>query len=335
MKYDIERKTTSTDAVPEALQGTRYWYDSKTTQNGEKVYYDSGTGTYAYWFDGFGFNITVKEDVGTFNPNYFYGSVQKIVISGAGLEDANGEYIYNNSTGRHEKDADFYIRLTSEWTLFDARNPSLIQEAYVCPLDGVFPDDNGWTAAIGYEPAPASDSERFGLVFHGYDDWSGEITSSQYTIADAWYRAETYAFESFREYAGNVEERECYRGYLPQDEFGDPTEADVWMLTSGGSDEFDIERLSGSNAAWCSLRTDARIESIWETRKDAMEFSGLVLAWLKENNNLTEQGNIEWCRLTDIPLEPELYVSKGLNPRLYWRMTIPLELIYKTENVFE
>jgi len=42
-------RTESTDAVPEALRGDNYWYDTRTDLNGEDVLYDNLTSTYAYW----------------------------------------------------------------------------------------------------------------------------------------------------------------------------------------------------------------------------------------------------------------------------------------------
>jgi len=343
MKYQIERKTTSTDAVPEGLQGTLYWYDTGTTQNGEAVYYDNATSTYAYWYDGSEWLISGVADVGGAPTDYFKLQDYPLTIEVSGIVGGSGTYEYSgteNGKGRWNN-GDFGIRWDVSWIgvpddswaiILDGGGPPAPPYGYIVD-SSTLPPKSGWTntgagaAALEYT-VPANQ-------YVGQGAWSGTITVGEYTIADAWYRAETICFESFRNYSGNEEERDCFRGYLPQNEFGDPTQANVWMMTSGGSAEFDIVRLAGDNASWCSLRTDARIDSIWDTRQKAMEFSGLVLAWLKENDNMTEQGNIEWCRLTDIPQEPEIYTSKGQIPKLYWNITIPLELIYKTENVFE
>ena len=163
-----------------------------------------------------------------------------------------------------------------------------------------------------------------------------ELVASQYVIADAWYRAESTAFESLREYVGCEEERDCFRGYMPIT--GDATDykyVNVWSFSSGGSGEYDAGRLSGESALWCSLRSDATIVGLFETRERAMKFSGLVMAWLKETDNLMETDNVEQCRLTDIPDEPEIYYTSGKIRKQYWRQTIELELIYRTENVFD
>ena len=197
---------------------------------------------------------------------------------------------------------------------------------------------NTTTALIG-DATPAAGTYTAPTLYGDYvDDDLNELTASQYTIGDAWYRAETTAFESLRNFLGCVEERECYRGYLPAS--GDTNTLksfNVWMLTSGNSGEFEIDRLAGDNALWCSLRADASIEGVFETRQRAMNFAGAVMAWLKETNNLAETGNVEQCRLLDVPDQPaeEFVPVDGKLIRRVWRQSINLELIYKTENVFD
>jgi hypothetical protein len=247
-RYDIERRTGSTDAVPSALQGDHYWYDTGTTENGEKVYYDNASKTYAYWNDGSDWLITIIADVATTPTDYF--------IDVAGTATGSGA-------------------------------------------------------------------------------WSGTITISALVLADAWYRAETTAFESLRNFTGCEENDDCFRGFLPvQGDSDDFKTANIWMMTSGSSGEFDSVRLTGDGALWCSLRSDARIESLWSSRSEAMKFAGLVEAWLRETNNLHETGNIAWCNMTDIPDEPEIYRTDGKIRKRYWQQTINLELVYQTETTF-
>ncbi len=62
--------STSSDAVPSALQGEVFWHDTETTENGEKVYYDP-TDTYAYWSDGSTWLISAVADVGGSPSSYF------------------------------------------------------------------------------------------------------------------------------------------------------------------------------------------------------------------------------------------------------------------------
>ena len=241
-KYAIEFKTESTDAVPAALQGTKYWYDTGTTENDEAVYYDNLTGLYAYWNDGTDWIVSAVADVGGTPTDYF-------------------------------------------------------------DLDG-------------------------------QGDWTGTITIGTNVIADAWYRAETTAFDSLKAFTGSVEGVDCFRGFLPVQ--GDDTDdllVNLWSFTSGGSD-FDIQRLYGSDALWCSMQANARIESLWETRQKAMEFAGLVQAWIKETGNLGQTEAVEWLTLSDLPPEPEIDRTSGINRQRIWRQTIELELTYKTETVF-
>jgi hypothetical protein len=65
-----------------------------------------------------------------------------------------------------------------------------------------------------------------------------------------------------------------------------------------------------------------------------MTFTGLVMAWLDETNNLAETGNVQWCALGAIPAEPEIYRTDGTNRQRYWRQTIDLELIYTTDSSY-
>lgn len=170
----------------------------------------------------------------------------------------------------------------------------------------------------------------------GTGDFSGTITIKSNVISDAWYRAETTAFESLAAFVGATEGRECFRGFLPvQGDSTDDLFVNVWQLTSGGSSAFEMDRLYGADANWCSMRTDARLESTWEEREDAMKFAGAVEAWLKSTNNLNEVGNVTWCTMLDLPAEPEIYRTDGKKNRArYWRQTVELEIVYKTESTY-
>lgn len=246
--YDFEYVTSSTNASPATLQGSTYWYDSGTTENGFPVYYDTSD-TYAY----------------------FYGPL-------------------------------------SVWLI---------------------------TAIADVGTTPTDRFEDAGSTLTGAGSWTGTITISTHTIADAWYRAETTAFSSLASFVGAEEGQECFRGFLPVRGDGDESLfINVWQMTSGGSGEFVIERTYGAEGNWCSLRADARIESEWESREMAMKFSGAVVAWLKASNNLNQVGNVTWCTLADVPGEPEVFRTTGKNRERYWRQTIDLELVYKTENIY-
>lgn len=203
-------------------------------------------------------------------------------------------------------------------------------------------DDSGgqWfntdSSLIG-DATAGNDKYQSPTLYGVYADASlNEIESKQYTLGDAWYRAETIVFESLRDYSGCTEERECYRGYLPV--FGEtqvPSKSNVWMLESGGSTNFDTDRLATDNALWCSIQTDATIESLWSTREKAMKFVGMVECWLKETNNMEETGNVTWCRMLDIPDSPAREIYGGdRDLKFFWRVIIPLEIVYATEYTY-
>lgn len=73
MATRFQKRMFSDDAVPTALLGYTYWYDTGTTEGGEAVYYDE-TDTYAYWYDGAGWVVSVVADVGGTPTNFFDGS---------------------------------------------------------------------------------------------------------------------------------------------------------------------------------------------------------------------------------------------------------------------
>ena len=163
-----------------------------------------------------------------------------------------------------------------------------------------------------------------------------EIKSTQYTLGDALYRAETTVFESLAAYTGCTEERECFRGYLPViDASQTPSRANVWMIDIGGTSNFDTDRLATDNALWCALQQNAEIEALWETREDALKFIGTVQCWLKETGNMKETDNITWCRMIEIPESPTREIYGGERDlKFFWRVIIPLEIVYRTEYVY-
>lgn len=197
-----------------------------------------------------------------------------------------------------------------------------------------------WIAAFGTLAPPPAMTDSFiktGLSsitgsYTGFEGWSGTLVLDEPVIGDAWYRAETAAFDSLVSFTGSTENDNCFRGFLPI--MGDGTDlkyVNVWQMTSGGSGTFDMERLSGESGNWCSLRTDLRIDSIWKSRQEAMEFSGAVLAWLRSTGNMAQIENVTWCFLSEIPSEPEEYLTDGRNRQRYWRQAVDLELVYATE----
>ena len=60
--YNFDFVTYADGAVPNALTGSTYWYNTEVEQNGETVYQDTSD-TFASWYDGAEWLITVVGDV--------------------------------------------------------------------------------------------------------------------------------------------------------------------------------------------------------------------------------------------------------------------------------
>ena len=91
-KRKIEFRTSASGVVPVALDGERYWYDAGDTANGEPVYYDNSTGTYARWYNGEYWFITSKTDVDNLQSDYFLLVPETIIGSGGDDSDTDGIY---------------------------------------------------------------------------------------------------------------------------------------------------------------------------------------------------------------------------------------------------
>jgi len=186
-----------------------------------------------------------------------------------------------------------------------------------------------WPAGVTVTEAPYANQ------YAGQGAFSGTLTLSTNVISDAWYRAETTVFESLSSFMQCTEKRSCWRGAMPL--MGDNEEfksVNTWAFSSGTSADFDLDRVTGDNPVWCSLRVDALVDGLFETRERAMNFAGMVLAWLKSTDNLSETGNVFQCVLSAIPPRPEEYITKGRLPVRYWQQTIQLEIVYVTESVY-
>ena len=66
-----------------------------------------------------------------------------------------------------------------------------------------------------------------------------------------------------------------------------------------------------------------------------MQFAGSIMAWLKHTNNLNETVNVNWCHLRDLPEAPVEYIVDTKEHKYrYWKITIPLEMLFLTEGIY-
>jgi len=98
--YEYEYVTTSTDAVPSALQGTYYWYDSGTELNSQPIYYDS-TDTYGFWYNTANWNISTIETIDLDPAGVFQGDTTSLI--GAGTYSGTITMDTNNITDAWNK----------------------------------------------------------------------------------------------------------------------------------------------------------------------------------------------------------------------------------------
>lgn len=329
--YKFDFKTTSSDAVPSALQGSVYWYDTGTEVNSESVYYDRSD-TYARWYDGTDWLISEVADVDGSPSNYF--SLQDypdtITITGDVAFNGTSEFagffgaprpFYDASAGGG---SDFVWEATEggRWSINNAPYTD-----FVASTD-YLPPKTGWpTVTLSYT-IPTTQ-------YVGQGAWSGTITYSEYTLSEAWDTAEDTVFASLTNYLGNTQDVDCYRGYLPINEDGQVERVNVWEITTGGTaGAFDVSRTYGENGNWCSVLTDGEIHGIFENRSKAMNFAGSIMQWLRATDNLKETGNVTWCHLADLPQSPEELIVDTEDARYrYWEVTIPIEMLYLTEGI--
>jgi len=256
------------------------------------------------------------------------------VLTVSGYTDAafNGSYTYSLTDLKWKKGTTHWIiKSGSVWNLSDgvstltAANNSLNIPPATFTLAG-----NNATVSSGSAAVFASTVLNGTWVALGAS--TGAPVYSEYTIAEAWYTAETTVFNSLKAWLNGTEDKDCFRGYLPINEEGKYKFASVWMLNSGGNaGAFDIERTYGENGAWCNALINAELVGEFENRTTAMHFAGAVEAWLKTTGNLSQTGNVNWCHLRALPAAPEEQV---IGAKRYWLMRIPLEMLYVSESVY-
>jgi len=347
--YEFDKRTSSTDAVPSALQGSVYWYDTGTTLNGESVYYES-TDTYALWYNGTNRVISAIADVDGSPTDYFYEYSDTTQIEGRTVTDnvevvgfdydtGTLDAVYDRSGMYNDRPQwyaeinylgslqDFYVRYdsaTNKWLIYW---DDLSTVAAQVESTAFTPPKDGWEAQIVGLDDP---SVLVGFIPQGA--WSGDVVINENTIAESWNKAERNVFESLIDFLGCTENSNAFRGRYPTNEDGNPKWRNVWMINSGGSaGAYDTERTYGLDGNWCNAMINCEVRGLFRTRVLAMNFASSVLAWLKHTNNMNETGNVGWCMLTDLPSAPEPIVIEN---DLQWEVIIPLQILYLTEGEY-
>lgn len=344
-RYEFDFMTVATGGVvvPSGITGLAF-YDTGTQSNGQSVFSDVA-GAYAKWTStSKGVIFSAVSDVGNEGvTDYFeiktYPDSVEIIGAGEGGIDGVCDYVglFNGRPRFFKHDGTpiptygTYISWTGSSQLIELVGGAVIS-LYTNPSTDYLPSKTNWVDDEGTPPAPTLEyTDPSGSAFVGQGAYSGTFETSENILSNAWYRAETAVFDSLLSFVGGEEGNTAFRGFLPVQGDGDDLKfVNVWQLSSGGSGAFDMSRLAGGDAAWCSLRSDMELESIWKTREEAMQFAGAVLLWLQQTNNLHDVENVDWCSLAEIPPEPEIYRTAGTNRQRYWRQTVKLELVYAT-----
>lgn len=334
--YEFDRTTTSTDAVPAALQGSIYWYDTETLENSEAVYYEP-TDTYALWNHGTGWIVTVGADVGSLVADVFLSYPADVVVSGSAQGPFNGTYSFTAiADGRpkfvHDSSSDYQILYVDAETRWEHQFLGLT--AYYIEGFEYLPPKSGWVLGnvSGAIPTYAYTDPSTPLV--GVGSWSGTLTLSENTISEAWNKAERAVFTSLISFLGCTERVNAFRGRFELNKDGELKYRNVWMISSGGEAEaYDSERTYGENGNWCNLFIKSEIEGYFDSRVKAMNFASSVLAWLRSTDNLkTVSGsNVNWCMLDGLPETPEPTVGVA---QVMWTVKIPLQILYLTEGEY-
>jgi hypothetical protein len=331
--------------------------DDKWYKSGDSTYYITKTNDSWSLFGG-GLVLantvnTTSVPFGRYQQTYPY----QIIISGAGTAACNGTYTFSAIVGTQKlpkwiKDggtsadyigygsgSDFWIRssaIPKYRVAIDGMAPSKTATVFsiggALPVPSIsYPDLEDYTADVNAQ-GQIYVSDSLDGAWIGADNNSPDITYNENTIGESWNLAESIAYESLSDFLGNTDGVDCFRGYLPINDEGTLKQANVWMINSGGtSGDFDIERTYGISGNWCSELIPAEIVGVFENRTTAMNFSGAIQAWLKATNNLNQTGNVNWCHLSALPEPPEELI---IGRHRYWRIRIPLEILFLTEAVY-
>ena len=274
-------------------------------------------------------------------PNTFFmgatfetDAYKTMVVSGAYDSAFNGSYVYSLTAMAWKKGTTHTLsKVATVWTLTDGVTTyTAANNSLNVPVVGTYTGTGAITATVATTTTVSFAAVSLSGTWANLGGSTGTPVYSEYTIGEAWSVAEGAVFASLATWFGNTEDRDCFRGYIPVAEDGNPKFANVWMLNSGGNaGAFDIERTYGENGAWCNALINADISGIFENRATALHFCGGVMGWLKSNNNMSQTGNVNWCHLRGLPDAPE---ERIILSKRYWTVKIPLEILYLTESVY-
>lgn len=145
-------------------------------------------------------------------------------------------------------------------------------------------------------------------------------------MSEAWLQAEKTCFTVLLTELKGKENVSAFRGFVFEDR-------NCWGFISGGLAMGPIERYQGDTPVWCNFVINARFETIQQDRDKVLTLCGDFLAMLKEKNNLTEIGNVQYLHLADFPAEPApVPIESG---QVVWRGVIPLRLAFATETEYD
>jgi len=87
-RYDIELRTSSSNAVPEELNGDLYWYDTGEKNEDQRILKDNSSSNFAIWHDGSKRIISASSDIGGSPTDYFYETSDTMQIDGFTVPNA-------------------------------------------------------------------------------------------------------------------------------------------------------------------------------------------------------------------------------------------------------
>lgn len=145
-------------------------------------------------------------------------------------------------------------------------------------------------------------------------------------MRESWERAERVCFDKLLSHLGDKENERGFLGYLPE------RAVDVWVFSSGGNVESELDRFWGSanvsEVGYSVLRMPAYAACAFNRRADALRWGMQVMEWLKLTRNMNGLENVAHCRPVGMPSEPQ---PEYLDKLVLWSVRVDMELMFLTE----